>query len=132
MSDSICICYLFEFKYFNYLKKKNKITYSKKKKKKNPLPLVKTIHSYPEISLGFFFLNSLKQPKFLLSKFYTIITNPHPSTLMYIIFLLFKSQILLLFTILILVNKFKCSIGYQFLTVFYLIFKCYYTLLYLI
>ena len=37
-----------------------------------------------------FFLNKKKiLPniiKFLLSKFYTIITNPHPSTLMYIIF----------------------------------------------
>ena len=33
----ICICYLFEFKYFNYIYKKTQITSSKKrKKKKNP------------------------------------------------------------------------------------------------
>ena len=55
-------------------------------------------------------------PKFWLSKFYTVIMNLHPSTLMYIIFLLFKSQIFLLITILIPINKFKCLIGFQLLT----------------
>ena len=59
----------------------------------------------------------------MLSKFYTVITNPHPSKLTYIIFLLFKSQIFLLITILITINKFKCLIGFQLFTILYLIFK---------
>ena len=62
-----------------------KITSSKKKKKKEQSPHVKSTHSYPEIFMFFFFLNSLKHFKKILSKFYTVITNPHPSTLMYII-----------------------------------------------
>ena len=61
----------------------------------------------------------------MLSKFYTVITNPHPSILRYIIFLLLKSQIFLLIIILIPINKFKCPIGFQLLTVLYLIFKHY-------
>ena len=68
----------------------------------------------------------------MLSKFYTVITNPHPSKLTYIIFLLFKSQIFLLITILITINKFKCLIGFQLFTILYLIFKHYSTLPYLL
>ena len=48
---------------------------------------------------------------------------------MYIIFLLFESQIFLLITILILINKFKYLIGFQLLMIIYLIFKHYSTLL---
>ena len=51
---------------------------------------------------------------------------------MYIIFLLFKSQIFLLITILILINNFKCLIGFQLFTILYLIFKHYSTLPYLL
>ena len=51
----------------------------------------------------------------MLSKFYTVITNPHSSTLTYIIFLSFNSQIFffLLITILILINKFKRPNGFH-------------------
>ena len=58
-------------------------------------------------------------------KFYTVITNPHSSKLTYIILFLFKSQIFLLITIFIPINKFKCSIRIQLLLVLYLLFKHY-------
>ena len=53
---------------------------------------------------------------------------PHPSSLTYIIFLLFKSQIFLLITILILIHIFHCPTGFQLLIILYLIFKHYSTL----
>ena len=37
------------------LKKNTKLLQKQTKKKKNPLPHVKTTHSYPEISMVFFF-----------------------------------------------------------------------------
>ena len=77
-----------------FIKKKNKKITSPKKKKTS-LPHVKATHSYPEISI-FLKKNSLKQSKICFysnSKFYTVITNLHPSALTYIIFLLFKPQI---------------------------------------
>ena len=114
----IHICYLFEFKYFKMFIKKKKITSSNK----NPLPHIKTTHYYPKIFMFFLYIIIIiilileNIPKFWLSKFYTVIMNLHPSTLMYIIFLLFKSKIFLLITILIPINKFKCLIGFQLLT----------------
>ena len=100
------------------LLKKKKITSSNK----NPLPHIKTTHYYHKIFMFFLYIIIIiilileNIPKFWLSKFYTVIMNLHPSTLMYIIFLLFKSQIFLLITILIPINKFKCLIGFQLLT----------------
>ena len=41
----ICICYLFDFKYFNYVYKKKKKKNTKLLLKKTPLPHVKTTHS---------------------------------------------------------------------------------------
>ena len=100
------------------LLKKKKINSSNK----NPLPHIKTTHYYHKIFMFFLYIIIIiilileNIPKFWLSKFYTVIMNLHPSTLMYIIFLLFKSQIFLLITILIPINKFKCLIGFQLLT----------------
>ena len=116
----ICICYLFEFKYFNYLYKKNTKLLLPKKKKKNPLPHVKTTHSYSEISMVFFFFNSLKHSKiFVIQILYSYYISPFIHTNVYHLSF-------------ITINKFKCPIEFQLFKVFYLIFKHYSTLPYLI
>ena len=56
-----------------------------KKKKKRTITSCKIYSFLSRNFYVFFFLNSLKNFKKILSKFYTVITNPHPSTLMYII-----------------------------------------------
>ena len=79
----IYICYLIEFKNFNYLYKKNtKLIFQKKK----PITSHKNYSFLSRNFYDFFFLILWNIPKFVLSRSYTIITNPHLSTLMYIIF----------------------------------------------
>ena len=109
----ICVYYLFEFKYFNYLYKKNIYTKLLLPNKK----LTTSRKNYSFISWNFyvFLLILLSIPKNLLSKIYTAITNPHPSPLMYIIFLLFNSQIFLHITILIPINNSNVPLGFNFL-----------------
>ena len=129
---SYLYCYLFEFKYFNYLYKKN--TKLLLPKQKNPLPHVKTAHSYPEISMVFFFFfNSLKYSKiFVIQILYSYHKSSSIHTNVYNFSFVQISNFFLLITILIPINKFKCPIGFQLFTVLYLIFKHYSTLPYLL
>ena len=107
--------------------------YTKLLLKKN-LPHIKS-KNYSLLSrnfYGFFFKFFKTFQNFCYLNSYIVITNLHPFTLTYVIFLLFKSQIFLLITIFIPINKVKCSIGFQLLTVFYLIFRHYSMLHYLL
>ena len=114
----IHICYLFEFKYFKmFIKKKKNYFFQQKPTTSHKNYTLLSQNFYVFFYIIIIIILILENiPKFWLSKFYTVIMNLHPSTLMYIIFLLFKSQIFLLITILIPINKFKCLIGFQLLT----------------
>ena len=86
-----------------------------------------------DVKAYIFFSHELSHQDVLLDNLFTLPyklkSNLHIQT--YIIFLLFKSQIFLFITILIPINKFKCLIGFQLLTVLYLIFEHYSMLPYL-
>ena len=103
-----------------YLNSNTSIIFIKKKNTKLLLPnkkLTTSRKNYSFISWNFYvyLLILLSIPKNLLSKIYTAITNPHPSPLMYIIFLLFNSQIFLHITILIPINNSNVPLGFNFL-----------------
>ena len=80
---SIFIIYLNSNTSIIFIKKIQNYFFQKKKKKCTTSPKNYLFLSQNFYGFFFFFLNI---PKFLLSRSYTVITNPHLSTLMYIIF----------------------------------------------